>query len=169
MPLNTSLTVINETDVRGRALLELIKSKITFPTALYGFRPEGDSPSGTPYPALYVEPKSQIPAMVTTAKYDLKFVYGIYWYVRGNSQEDVVTQASWIGEALIKLFSNNALNDIGVANPPTNKYKAYSPFWLVSEMLEMRFSVTFLDARTGGDKYERVGRLMFQIEDVILK
>lgn len=166
--INSSLTVKNEVDVRGHAILELIKQYITFPSAFYGFKSIGANP-GMQFPVLFVEPKSQIPDMATTAKYRIKLTYAIYWFVRENAAEDAVAISSFIGEALIKLFSNNALSDLQSANPPSNKFKQYSTFWLDSEMQEIRWSVNYLDPDVHGARYERAGRMMFQIEDIILK
>lgn len=170
--LNTGLTVVSEIDVRGRALLALILANISFTGSYYGFRPTG-ADATIRYPAIFVEPKSEIARMTGTAKFELKFLYGIYWYVRGNSPEDVVSLSSWIGEALIKLFSNNALGDLGIANPPSNKYRNYANtgggyYWLDSEMIDVRFATAYLEGDAGA-KYERMGRMMFQAMDLILK
>src|ERR1051326_4113436 len=139
----TSLTVINETDVRGRALLSLITQYINI-KGYYGFRSEGANPTLI-FPCLFVEPRSQTPRMVTTAKYQISIVYAIYWYARESTAEDMISVSSFVGEALIKLFSNNALGDLQSANPPSNRFKQYSGYWLDSEMSEIRWSVNYLD------------------------
>lgn len=172
--LKTTLTVVSEVDVRGRALLKLITDNIAFPGGgSYGFRPIGDNPD-LRFPCIFVEPKSVTPVMATTAKYDIKWVYAIYWYVRANTPEETVRVSGWISEALTKLLSNNALGDIDGAHVPSNKYKNYANpagglYWLNSEMLEIRFADTYMEGEAGNTRYERAARMLFQIEDVILK
>lgn len=170
----TTLNVVNETDVRGQALRDLIRTYITLPTTDYGFRSIGANP-GLVFPALFVEPKNQRPELEMTVKYTLRWTYGIYWYVRENTPKDAVARASFIGEALVKLLSNNALGDLN-SGTPTKRFRQYpNPaggyFWLDSEMSEIRWSTNYLnpDPQSHAARYERAGRLMFQIEDIIQK
>lgn len=170
----TNLTgVVNEIDVRGQALVDLIKQYVKFASAFYGFKSLGSHPD-IQFPVLFVEPKGEKPQMSTTGKYTIRCQYAIYWYVRDNDPKGVIASSSFIGECLIKLLSNNALNDIGVANPPSGKFRQYpNPgggyYWLDSEMSDVKWSVNYLDPKADGVRYERYGRMLFEIMDVILK
>ena len=169
--VNTTLTVVNDTDVRGKAMRDLICQYITFPQkGNYGFRAEGPNP-WIQYPSLFVEPKG-LPKIeqVSLGHYDIKWTYAIYWYCRDNEAEQVVSQSAFIGQALIKLFSFNALDDLGAAS--TRQYQQYpNPsggyYWLDSDMLSVDFGTIFLDPKASGMRFERAARMMFQIHDVI--
>lgn len=170
--LNTSLVVNNYIDVKGRAILALIEQYMKFASFHYGFEAEGDTPEIV-YPALFVEPKSEAPIIASIGKFDVRITYGIYWHVRGNSRAEVVSLTGWIGSALKKLFSNNALDVMGTENPPQYRYKAYAGAvpnggWLNSQMLGINYSTTYLNAAAAGVKYQRAGRLMFEVQDTIL-
>lgn len=167
--LNTILTVINQTDVRGRALRDLIKSYISFPYAHYGFRSEGANP-GIQYPSLFVEPKGMDPKQIAIGKHKIFWTYAIYWYCRDNEAEQAVSQAAFIGEALVKLLSNNALSDLGGAS--TRQFQQYpNPaggyYWLDSTIIDIKYGTIFLDPVASGMKYERAARLLLKIEDDI--
>jgi len=169
----SALTIVNETDVRGKALLALIVQYISFANGFYGFKSLGTN-LDIQFPVVFVEPRSQDIRMLGTAKFHIKITYAIYWYVRDNDPTDIVTLSTFIGEALTKLFSNNALGDLQSANPPSNKFKQYANpsggyYWLDNDMSEMRWTVNYLDPTASGVRYERAGRMMLQIEDVILK
>lgn len=170
--INTSLTVINEADVRGQALLALIRQYITFADGYYGFKPIGSST--IKFPVVFVEPKGQRAIMTGTAKFDLYWTFGIYWYVRDAKSQDCVTLCTFIGEALIKLFSNNALGDIGSV-PPSNKFFNYANpsgglYWLKNEIKAIDYSVNYLDPEPAPNlRYERSGRMMVELYDLILK
>lgn len=165
----TTLTVRNETTIRGKALAALIGKYLSFSKVHYGFHSIGASEK-LAFPAIFIEPKALKEEMITTAKFKFFITYGIYWYVRDSLPEDVVTLSTFIGEALFKLFSNNALGDLQSANPPTNNFKNYSGFWLDSDFSDIRWSTNYLDPDgSKGVRYERAGRMMFQIMDVVLK
>lgn len=165
----TKLNVVNETDVRGRALRDLISSYIMFPRTYYGFRSEGSHP-GIQYPSLFVEPKAQKPKMVSTGHLHIDWTYAIYWYCRDNDAETVVSQSAFIAQCLIKLFSFDALDDISSAQ--TRQFQQYANpaggyYWLDSEIQDVRFGTTFLDPKASGMRFERAARMLFNIQDVI--
>ncbi len=168
----TPLTVINEIDVRGQALLALIAANMNV-QAYYGFRPQGSNLLS--YPCVMVDPVNQKVEMKRLGKFDITAVYNLYWYCQESSPEAVVTQQTFIGETLIKLFSNNALGDLQSVNPPSNKYKQYpNPaggyFWLNSEMSDVKYSTTFLNATADGQQsHMRAGLLTFTIQDTVIK
>lgn len=119
--------VINETDVRGQAMQALIKKYLNVNT-YYPFTPIGDNPK-VRFPAIFVQPLNQLPDLETTGKYHLRIAYAIFWYVLDNDAQDATSLSTSIMENLIKLFSNNALNDLGITVPPTHNFRAYEPFW----------------------------------------
>lgn len=128
--------VVDETTVRGQAMAQLIQLYVNIPT-FFGLRNLGDQPALT-LPVLYVEPSPGYePSLVMTGKYEIILKYNLYWYVADNSAEDVVSLCSSIGHNLEKLFSNNALNDLGTVSPPTHKFCEYDPFW--AEVMKYSF------------------------------
>ncbi len=158
------ITVINETDRRGQRILDLIKQYIPgFVGHYYGFRTIGDNQIS--FPAIFVEPVSQTPKMVSTGKYFITWSYNIYFYVVDNNPEDVTTLISSGAEALVKLFSNNALGTL------SNEFKADNGFWLDSEFKSVELSSTFINAvpnDLSGQQYMRAGVARFIIEDQLL-
>ena len=70
-------------------------------------------------------------------KYEIILTYNLYWYVADNNAEDVVSLCSSVGHCLEKLFSNNALNDLGTASPPSHQFCEYDPFW--AEVMKFSF------------------------------
>lgn len=126
--LNTNLTnVINETEVRGKAMRDLIKKYLNI-DVYYPFTPIGDRPE-LRFPCVFVQPLNQMPDLATTGKYELRLSYALFWYTYDNVAHDATALSTDIMENLIKLFSNNALNDLGVIVPPSHNFRAYEPFW----------------------------------------
>jgi hypothetical protein len=168
--INTSLTgVVNDTDVRGQALIQLIQQYVQLSGYYYGFRSIGSEDIAMP--CVMVEPISKLTNMDRLGKYKIKITYNLYWFVIESNPEAIVTLCDSLSETLEKLFSNNALNDLGTAN--TNKFKQYANpsggyFWLTSEMTGIRWSGTYIDAVPRG-KYMRAGMMQFVIEDVVIK
>ena len=107
------LAVVNETDVRGKAMAALIQKYLKIKT-YYPFRPVGDDDS-LEYPCIFVDPRSQDPTMVALQKFDLTLDYTIRWYCFDNNPTDVAELCSSIGENLVQLFSNDALGDLQTA------------------------------------------------------
>lgn len=165
----TSLTVINETDVRGKALLALITQYMGV-AGYYGFRSIGAQQNPVSFPCVMIDPIKQDLKMERLGKYTLKISYSIYFYCQESSPDAIVTQATDIGEIMAKLFSNNALGDLQNTNPPSNKFKTYPTFWLNSEMSEITWSTSFLNATPDQQQvYMRAGLIRFDIEDVVIK
>ena len=168
--ISTNLTgVINETDVRGQAMVALIKKYLNVQT-YHGFQPLGDNPQFR-YPCIFVEPApGQVPDLATTGKYKLTINYVIYWFVLDNSAQDIVSLCTSIGENLIKLFSNNALNDLGTANPPSHNFRAYEPYWTDSNMKSVSYVPTLQNViEQHSEKYMRRGRMQIEIETWVIK
>jgi hypothetical protein len=161
-----TIVVVNATDVRGQAILSLVKQYIPgFPGLYYGFRPFGANDLS--FPCLMVDVVDQKPRMVSTGKYHIKFLYDIWFFVIDSSPEDVVTLATSGMEALIKLFSNNALSDLGTTN--SRQFKLYPGFWIDSEMMDAQISRSLLSPLPNKGKYMRAGWLRFEVQDVVIK
>jgi hypothetical protein len=163
------LTVTNAFDVKGQAIVALIKQYINGFNTYYGFRTLGVSTEKVSFPACFVDPSDQSAVMITTGKYHVRLSYDIIFYVMESSPEGVVTLATSGMEALIKLFSNNALGDLGGAG--TNSFKAYSPYWIDSEMKNMRISRTFQNPGPAEKDVSmvRVGWMQLEVQDVLVK
>lgn len=168
----SSLTVKNETDIRGQALLALILQYITI-QGYYGFRSLGSSDIA--FPCIMIDPIMQKAEMKRLGKYDITITYNVYFYLQESSPDAIVSQATFIGEALIKLFSNDALGDLQSANPPSNKFKQYpNPnggyYWLNSEMSELKWSTSYINATPDNQQtYMRAGLLTLTVMDTVIK
>jgi hypothetical protein len=127
--IKSNLTgVVDETTNRGQAMAQLIKQYLGIQTK-YGLQNLGDNPSLT-LPILFVEPSpGYAPELSSTGKYQIILTFNLYWYVVDQSPEDIVSLCSSIGHNLEKLFSNNALNDLGTVSPPSHNFCSYEPNW----------------------------------------
>jgi hypothetical protein len=149
------MTVVNETDNRGRALMNIIDTFIPgFLQIYYGFRPFGQDT--IQFPCAMVECSEQRPSMITTAKYECRWTFNIYFFVTEDNPESVVTLQGSAAEALIELFSNS-------------QKKAYPGYWVNSEMKAVLYSTSFINAKPTRQLYMRVGIIRLELIDVILK
>ncbi len=168
--LATRLTsVVNETDVRGEAMRALIKQYLNI-DVYYPFQPIGDNPKAR-FPAVYVQPLNQMPDLATTGKYHLRLAYAIFWYVFDNNAQDATILSTDIMENLIKLFSNNALNDLALSAPPSHNFRAYEPFWTDSNWsARLRVRPPYKNAVQGHDEeYMVFGGGVLEIESWVIK
>jgi hypothetical protein len=171
--VDSKLTVVNETAVRGAAIVSLIQSYIQgIIEVVYGFVPLTGG-VGRGFPCLFVDPKSQNARMITTGKYQINIVYDLYFYVIENKPGDALDSLTSISETLIKLFSNNALGDLNTTF--SKQFKTYANpsggmYWLDSEMRALTMSDLFINAIPNrNEKYMRNGMMEFEIMDVIQK
>lgn len=172
--ISTTLTVKNYIDDKAQAILSLIATYIPgFVGRYYGFRQIGSQEKPVSFPAIFLEPLSEDARMITTGKFELKIVYTLWFFVLDNSPEDALTLITSAAEALTKLFSNNALGDLGSGN--TNKFKAYTDGngtvqWIDSEMTPVDISRSFVDAVPNSQaRFMRAGSMRFEIQDVVIK
>lgn len=168
--INSNLTgVVDETTVRGQGMAALIKKYLNIQTQ-YGLMNIGDYPNLT-LPILFVEPSPGYePSLVMMGKYEIALTFYLYWYVVDSKPNDLVSFCSSIGHNLEKLFSNNALNDLGTANPPSHSFCTYPGFWTEVEHFSFRCMPTFknpLSAPTGD--WMRLGRGTVKIRDWIIR
>lgn len=171
--IDSKLSVINETKVRGNAIVDLVDTYVDgIVETVYGFQPLTGAVTRS-FPCLFVDPKSQNARMAMTGKYQINLVYDLYFYVVENKPQDVLDMITSLSETLIKLFSNNALDDLSTTF--SKKFKTYANpnggmYWLDSEMRALTWSDLFINAIPGkNEKYMRTGMMEFEIMDVIQK
>jgi len=164
--IESNLTVTNYFDVKGQAIVDLIKTYIPGISGVYyGFRNLGSN--DLDYPCLHVEPMNQKQDMLTLGKYHLFLEYGLFFFVRDNDPESIVTLVTSLAESLKKLFSNNALGDLSTTR--SNRFKAYSGYWINSEMGLLEISRSYVNATADNqNRYMRAGLLRLKVEDVVL-
>jgi hypothetical protein len=161
-------TIVPVTDIetKGLQILSLIETYIPgFVGRYYGYKNIGRS--DVSFPALFVEPMSVDFKMITTAKHEIWITYMLEWYILENNSSDAVTVCTYAADALKKLFSNNALGDIGSGN--TNKFKNNPGFWIYSEMQNIEISRSLRNATPQGeDRFMRAGRMRFRVQDTFV-
>lgn len=161
------ITVVNEFDVRGIALRDLIRTYIPgFSGCYYGFRSMGDN--DLDYPNICIEPVFENPRMITTGKYDIHWTFNLFIFVRDNDPAAITTLITSAVESLTKLFSNNALDDLSTTF--TNKFKSYPPYWIDSEMESVEISRMYVNSTPDNQNfYLRAALMRFTIQDVVIK
>ena len=163
------ITVTNEINVRGIALRDLIHTYIPgFSGCYYGFRSMGDN--DLDYPCICIEPAMEDPKMVTLGKYQIYWTYNLFIFVRDNDPAGITTLIGSAVEALVKLFSNNALDDL--STDFTNKFKSYPPYWIDSEMNSIEISRMYINSTPDNpnqNRYLRAALMRFTIQDVVIK
>lgn len=163
----SGITVTNETRVRGIALRDLIHLYIPgFAGCYWGFRSMGDN--DLDYPCICVEPAMVDAKMVTLGKFEIWWTFNLFIFVRDNDPEGVTNLLASAVESLIKLFSNNALGDLSTTF--TNKFKAYSPYWIDSEMSSAEYSRMYVNSTPDSQvAYLRAALMRFKVQDVVVK
>ncbi|SRR5229473_1477102 len=140
---STLSALANDLDTSARAMRDLIQQKLTV-QAYYGFRSLGSTDPLIAFPCVFVEPIGEKWEMVRLGKFRLTGQVELYWYCQESNQESIVSECLNIGSRLKKLFSNNALDDVGGAN--TNQYFQYPGYWLSCVMSSITYSTNFLNA-----------------------
>ena len=161
--------VVDETTVRGQAMVALIKQYLNIQTA-FGLRNLGDY-QGLTLPILFVEPAPGYAAeIVAVGKYQIELTFFLFWYVADSQPEDVVSLCSSIGHNLEKLFSNNALNDLGTVSPPSHSFYVYEPYWSEVMTFGFRCLPTFKNPLTNqGGEFMRLGKATVKIRTWIIR
>jgi hypothetical protein len=157
---------VTDIETKGQQILTLVKTYIPgFMGRYYGYQNIGKTDIA--FPAFFVEPMTVDFKMVTTGKTELWIEYMLEWYILENSPADAVTLCTYIADALKKLFSNNALGDVGSGN--TNKFKNNPGFWIYSEMLSIEIGRSLRNPTPQSqDRYMRAGRMRFKVQDVFV-
>jgi hypothetical protein len=165
--IETKLTSVNyRLDTVGQAIYDLIKNYIYgLCGGDYGFRAIGLYDPA--FPAVFVEPISEKAEMESTQKFRDVLSFMIYVFVIDNNPEDTLTLCTSVGSQLVKLFSNNALNDLDTTF--TNKFKAYDPYWINAEMGPYQVGAYFKNpVQSSSVKYMRVGKMQLDVENVVV-
>lgn len=168
--IQSNLTgVVDETTVRGQGMAQLIKQYLNIQTG-YGLRNLGDMPNVT-FPILFVEPSPGYnPSLVMMGKYQIELTYYLFWYVCDTDPEDIVSYCSSIGHCLEKLFSNNALNDLGTASPPSHNFTNYPGFWTEVDSFSFKCLPTFKNPLPNPTAdWMRLGKGTIKIRDWIIR
>lgn len=152
-------------ETNGQEILTLVKTYIPgLVGRYYGYQNIGRADLS--FPALFIEPMLIDYKMVTTGKTELWITYMLEWYILENNPTDAVSLCTYVADALKKLFSNNALGDIGSGN--TNKFKNNPGFWIYSEMQNIEIGRSLRNPTPQNqDRYMRAGRMRFKIQDVV--
>ena len=164
--IETTLNVTNEALKRTRALLDLITLNIGYIRNSYlGHRPIGTDDIA--FPCVMIDVVDSKAMMYTTGKYDVSWTVNIYFYVVESNRDDLVKKQTEVMESLIKLLSNNALDDALTTH--TNQYKTYPGFWLDSEMTAIHYSGTFAWSRPDKAQWARAGLMTVELMDRVTK
>ncbi len=113
-------------------------------------------------PCVLLQPVEVQAKMSTTAKYEKWYPFDLWFAVGADSVDDAVVKCTDVGEIFAKLFSNNALNDRGVAN--SNQFKTYGTNWVDSDMSKISYGIPFLFGRQGAAKYCALGCFQLKIQ-----
>jgi len=115
-------------------------------------------------PCVMLQPKSKTPKMYTTAKYHTTTQIDVMYYVGDDQPTSAVIKATNVGQIFEKLFSNNALGDLGSTN--SNNFKQYFPHWIDSEMSVAQFSQPYKYWINPGPKYFAMGFFKLTLQTV---
>jgi hypothetical protein len=167
--LNGGTTLTYE-DITARMLtgLEtLIKTYIPYFIAVYkGHRPIGSE--DVKFPCVMIEPNRAEEELYSTGKTEHRATFTIYFYIANNSRDGLVTRQSEAMNALLKLFSNNALGDLETATP-THKFKRWfttgAEYWIDSEIRGPEYSPTFSFFLADKEQFCRAGRFVIELQD----
>lgn len=162
-------SIIDETTVRGQGMAALIQKYLTVQTS-YGLRNLGDVPNLT-FPIMFVEPEAgYMPDLVMMGKYQIELTFFLFWYVSSSNPVQVIQDGTLIGHALEKLFSNNALNDLGTASPPSHSFCNYPGFWTEVMNYQFKLSPTFKNPFPNPSaEHMRIGKGTVKIRDWIIR
>ncbi len=155
----------NTTDYLTEILLGLCKTYVPGLSTLYkGLRPI--SANDVNVPCVMIQPVGVDARMITTAKFQRLYTFD-FWYVVGDSTvENTVIKAGDVAEIFMKLFSNNALNDLEAA--ATNKFKTNGTEWVDSEMTRIECSVPFELGRPTAPRFVALGNFQLRLQRVTL-
>ena len=124
------------------------------------------------FPCAMIEQEKPTEKLISTGKVESRNTFTLYFYIANNSRDGLVELQSQAMNALLKLFSNNALGDLQTANP-TYKFKRWyvtgSEYWIDSEILSVEYSPTFSFILPDKEQYCRAGRLTIEFADRFIR
>ena len=167
--LNGGTTLTYE-DITARMMAGIksaIKSNISYFIEIYeGHRPIGSE--DVKFPCIMIEPNRAEEELYSTGKTEHRATFTIYFYIANNSRDGLVAKQSQSMNALLKLFSNNALGDLETATP-THRYKRWyetgAQYWIDSEIRGPEYSPTFSFFLSDKEQYCRAGRFVIELQD----
>lgn len=167
-------TFSNETLTKLQAMDSLIKTYISgFREVYHGHRPiSAAGPQGTTdrlvFPCVMIEPTKDRQEMISTAKTEWHGTYQLWFYFVNNSRDGLVEMQSSGMNALLKLFSNNALGDLQTASK-SDQFKIYPGYWYDSDIRDIEYSPTFSFQWPDKAAYCRAGRFTIELHDRIIR
>lgn len=158
------------TDITSNMMVGIetaITSHIPFFIAVYhGHRPI--SSDDIKFPCVMIEPVRADENLITVGKTEHKAEFTVYFYIVNNSRDGLIKMQSEAMNALLKLFSNNALGDLQTATP-TYKYKRWyttgEQYWIDSEIKSPEYSPTFSFLLSDKEQFCRAGKLNLELTD----
>ena len=166
LQINTPLVYDNLVMQKERAIEALLVQNFPDFQIYRGHRPIARE--DVSFPCFMIEPTSAKQEMDTTDVTAVSYVYDIFFYIKDGGRDGLVDLQGATMEALQKLFSNNALNDMQLP-AKSNKYKRYDGFWIDSEMRALQKSPTFKFDGADGEKFCRAGRLTLEVFDRLIR
>jgi hypothetical protein len=91
------------------------------------------------WPFIIVQKNSKKPVMKTTQKYTTTYNFTLWWYFAGNDPKVLEQVQHEMGEAIEKLFSNNALGDLNTSTP-TKQFMQYGSLWYDTMLSSVDYS-----------------------------
>jgi hypothetical protein len=166
---NKLATFTNETLTKLQAMDDLITQYIgVFKAVYHGHRPISAGQERLVFPCVMIEPISDTQEMISTAKTDWTGTYELWFYFVNNSRDGLVEMQTSGMNALLKLFSNNALGDLMTASK-SDQFKIYSGYWYDSNIRNIQYSPTFSFQWADKATYCRAGRFTIEVKDRIIR
>lgn len=168
----TDLTYTDKTKQFMDGIESAIASHIKYFVQIYkGHRPIGAE--DVKFPCVMIEPQRVEEGLVSTAKPLHKGTFTIYFYIANNSRDGLVEKQTQSMNALLKLFSNNALGDLQTASA-TQKYKRwYNPptesYWIDSTIRGPEYSPTFSFFLSDKEQFCRAGKFTIEMQDIFIR
>lgn len=161
------MTYLDKTSQIMEGVETIIKQYIPYFVAVY----EGHRPIGSPgvtFPCVMMEPNTGTEELITTSKVENKNRFTIYFYIVNNGRDGLVRLQGQAMNALLKLFSNNALGDLQTATPShkfLRWYESGAQYWIEARVLSYEYSPTFSFFLPGKEQFCRAGKLNIEFTD----
>jgi hypothetical protein len=165
LPVTNLTGIVDRNDVKVQEIIRVIAAHITFNELEKFHRPI--TIEGGKFPACYVQPNDWDPTLEAVALQSEWGQVTFHVYQTGNAPDRVGEDVQTIIAMLDKLFSRNALNDIGTP-APTGKYFANAPFWVESKFGPVRFSPALGFMKDSEQTFLASGTAVFRYRDVIV-
>lgn len=118
------------------------------------------------FPCILVQPVDDAVEQINSGKQQDWYTFDIYWYVCDSNWQATVKLSSDVGEILKKLFSNNALNDLGSASQ--RKFQVNPGYWIDSRMSVIRYAPPLIFDRPDRPKYRTLGHFQLKLQTVTI-